>query len=64
MRITKKNIKEIKLGLTSEEALMYRCWKKNIIHESSVKQMGSKIVNQLIKYEGTKITNLGYDLKK
>ena len=65
MRITKKNIEKVKLGLDKADALMYRCWEKNIIHESSVKEMGGKIVNQLIKYEGTKINAFGgYDLKK
>ncbi len=64
MRVTKKNIEKVKLGLDKGEALLYRCWKKNILHESSVKEMGGKVVNQLIKYEGTKITSFGYDLKK
>ena len=64
MRITKSNIEKIKLGLDKADALMYRCWRKNIIHESSVKEMGGEIVNQIIKYEGTKITSFGYDLKK
>ena len=65
MKITKKNIEKVKLGLGKQEALLYRCWKKNIIHESSVKEMGGEVVNQLIKYEGTKITTFGYyNLKK
>ena len=62
MKVTKRNIKKVIDNLSSHEALMYRCWKKNILHETSVMDMAGDEVKQIIKLEGTKITSMGYNL--
>jgi hypothetical protein len=58
--MTKKRIKELKDKLTDNQQLMYRCWKKNIIHEDSVVNMGGEELKTLIKLEGSKKNILGY----
>lgn len=56
----KAKIKELKEKLTKHQQLMYRCWKKNIIHEDSVVNMGGEELKTLIKLEGSKKNILGY----